>query len=240
MRRPIQIVRSLNETIGFLILDDLTLARRHPRVASQRGSLGRCGPCAIKPRQRKSLAVLPVDEKEIALEEFERDEGKSRRPAGADRGTCVTDEDEVAIGQQPAIAIAGIGFVATSRPARAPSASSRGRPRGVAITTEPISASRGERKTHCGHSPGAPTHHAKTLDAPAPSPRRRSDLLPAAAPPRQPLLQKTMTRRRSAKSRMAAPFLVLLSNLCSDPAATALLQPLVLQLLAKATIPAVR
>jgi hypothetical protein len=50
-------------------------------------------------RLRKRHAALPADEKKSApLEEFEGDEGERLRPLGADRGTCVIDEHEVAIG----------------------------------------------------------------------------------------------------------------------------------------------
>src|SRR5205807_3837037 len=60
----------------------------------------------------KSQAAFPADEEEIApLEEFERDVGERLRPLGADRAPRVIDEREVAIGQQRAIAIAGIGPV---------------------------------------------------------------------------------------------------------------------------------
>jgi hypothetical protein len=62
------------------------------------------------PDPRESDAAFPVDEEEIAaLEEFAR---CTRAPPAARRrwsATCVIDEHEVAIGQQRAISIAGIG-----------------------------------------------------------------------------------------------------------------------------------
>ena len=74
-------------------------------------------------RLGKDHAALAADEEEIApLEEFERDEGERLRPLGADGATGVIDEHEVAIGQQRAIAIAGIGRRPLSRRARVPAA----------------------------------------------------------------------------------------------------------------------
>jgi len=63
-------------------------------------------------RLEKRDAAFPADEEEIAaLEEFESDVGERLRPLGADGATRIIDEHEMAIGQQGAIALAGVGPV---------------------------------------------------------------------------------------------------------------------------------
>ncbi len=156
----------------------------------------------------KHQAVLPADQEEIApLEEFARDEGERLGPLGADRGTCVVDEHEVAIGQQPAPAIAGSRIGPSSRRARAPAASPRGR---LHRAGHPATRARRNRSPSGARAPATrrpqprrPRPSGQSARCPAPPPRRRSVALPPAASRPRAVVAKTMTRRRSANSAWA-------------------------------------
>src|SRR6516165_6591924 len=162
-----------------------------PRLRASEADAARFG---ITPRLRKNYPALPADEEEIApLEEFERDEGELLRPLGADSGTCVIDEHEVATGQQRAPEIAGIGLVV--RPAehehrtldlaegfvgRAPEDTVGRREHDRADVRL-----RRQCKPHCGRHRGADLSCSPCGD-------------PASA-----VIAKTITRRRSANSAWA-------------------------------------
>src|SRR3984893_3453677 len=87
-----------------------------PGSSTQRAARSGLGDRLLTPgapqTREKSHAAFLADEEEIApLEEFERDVGERLRLLGADGATCIINDREVAVGQQRAIAIAGIGLV---------------------------------------------------------------------------------------------------------------------------------